>query len=171
MRKSYLTLIAVAAAGILASGCAGPEQKLGRGLRNLAEPIRMGEMQRSIEQTRTWDGKHYATTGFIRGFNRTVARTAIGAWETATFLIPTKADGTYGPIFTPKAPLYPDISIRNYKEPWGGMALTEDPIYADAFTPGLPESTIMETDTHLNFSAGDVAPWFPGSRFSIFNNN
>jgi len=47
------------------------EKKLGRGISNMAEFARLGEMRRSIEQTALFDqpGGHY-TTGFIRGLNR-----------------------------------------------------------------------------------------------------
>ena len=45
----FLALAALAA--VFTSGCAGPEQKLGRGLSNTFEIARMGEMRRSVEQT------------------------------------------------------------------------------------------------------------------------
>jgi hypothetical protein len=35
---------------LLGVGCAGPEQKLGRGMSNAGEIVRLNEMQRSIEQ-------------------------------------------------------------------------------------------------------------------------
>ena len=43
-------LAAATLAGLLAAGCAGPEKKLGRGMRNTLEIARLGEMNRSIEQ-------------------------------------------------------------------------------------------------------------------------
>src|SRR5258708_21281920 len=75
MRASRF-LVALAAAGLLLSvGCAGPERKLGRGINNLTEPIRMGELRRSMEQTALWDNNDSAyTTGFFRGVGRTFQR-------------------------------------------------------------------------------------------------
>lgn len=170
MRKQHFQLVVLLGLGAFLAGCAGPEEKLGRGLRNATEFARLGEFRRSIEQTGVWDGTQKAyTTGAIRGFNRSVARTAIGVWEVATFMIPTKADGTYGPILTPKAPLYPDPSIRTYTRPFGGLALTEDPVFPDSYAPTLPSNTIWDTDTNLGFSGGDVVPMVPGSRFSVFS--
>jgi putative exosortase-associated protein (TIGR04073 family) len=163
-------LVAAAAVGLLAVGCAGPEQKLGRGLRNVSEFARLGEMNRSIEQSGVWEGERHAyTTGMIRGINRSFARTAYGAFEIATFMFPTNPDGSYDAMFTPTSKIYPDITVRNYSEPFGGMALTEDPVYPDSYKPGLPAGPIWDTDTAIGFSSGDAAPFFPGSRFSVFN--
>ncbi len=80
-----LTLPLAAALALIFVGCAGPEDKLGRGLRNSTELLRMGEIQRSMEQTYLWDGAGRArTTGFIRGFNRTMVRTGLGLYEIVT---------------------------------------------------------------------------------------
>ena len=51
MRNSISTLIGCAALALFAVGCAGPEQKLGRGIVNSCELFRGGEMRRNIEQT------------------------------------------------------------------------------------------------------------------------
>lgn len=132
-----------AAVAVLAAGCAGPEQKLGRGLNNMTEFTRMGEMQRSVEQTALWYGPDKAyTTGVIHGFNRSVARTAVGIYEVATFPFPS-----YKPVIYPEGPVYPD----NY-------------------TPSIIADPTLATDTDLSFSGGDIAPFVPGSRFSIFDN-
>ena len=172
MRKSYSMLAAVIAVASLAVGCAGPEQKLGRGIRNATEFARLGEFRRSVEQTGIWESPNRAyTDGVIRGFNRSVARTAVGVWEIVTFPIPTTSEGTYDAILTPKSPLYPDITVKNYTYPWGGLALTEDPIYPESYAPGLPSNSVWDTDTYLGFSTGDVAPMIPGSRFSILGGN
>ena len=169
MRKPHYYLALAAVVSILASGCAGPEEKLGRGLRNMTEFARMGELTRTMEQTALWDSPQHAyTTGFIRGMHRTMARTAIGVWETATFMIPTKSDGTYDAILTPKGVVYPDITIKNYNKSWGGLALTEDPIYPDSYKPSLPPGSMWDTDTKLGFRGGDVTPFVPGSRWSVF---
>src|SRR5438445_7541400 len=72
--------LAVVLCGTVLAGCAGPERKLGRGINNVLEFTRGGEIRRSMEQTALWDGTDAAyTTGFIRGFNRRVARTFVGA--------------------------------------------------------------------------------------------
>ena len=34
-----------------------------------------------------------------------------------------------------------------------------------------PEDAIVGTDTALGFSRGDIAPFLPGCRFHIFDNN
>lgn len=161
-RFSLLVLLASA----LFTGCAGPEQKLGRGLNNLTEITRGGEIHRSMEQTALWENNDAAyTTGFLRGMNRTLARTGIGLYEIVTAPLPP-----YHPLHTPKYPLYPDNSIRNRKYPYGGMSLSEHPVYPDSYKPGLISDSIFSTDTSLGFSGGDVAPGIPGSRFRIFDN-
>jgi len=127
----------------------------------------MGELRRSYEQTALWDGPAQAgTTGMIRGVNRTIARTAIGAYEVLTFPFPS-----YDPLFTEgHAGIYPDPSVRNLKDTFGGMTLAEDPVYPDSYGPGFPSGSILATDTSLGFSGGDAAPMSPGSRFRIFDN-
>ncbi len=148
------------------TGCAGPERKLGRGINNLTEFVRMGEIRRSMEQTALWEGPEASyTTGFIRGFDRSVVRTAIGAYEVVTFPIPP-----YGPLLTSTNRLYPDYSIRNSYYPFGGMVLPENPVWPENYRPGLLSDSIFATDTSMGFSGGDVAPMIPGSRFRIFDN-
>jgi putative exosortase-associated protein (TIGR04073 family) len=170
MRKTTLYLSTVVVAAILASGCAGPEKKLGRGLRNTMEVARMGEMRRSIEQTALWEGRERAyTTGVVRGFNRTVARTALGVWETATFMLPTTPEGDYEAPFTPQGPLYPDPSIATLNNNgYGGMVLPEDPVYPDVHKDIKKASSVLEADTNIGFDGGDIAPGFFGSRFRVF---
>ena len=145
MRNTFPVLAAVVIAGALASGCANTEKKLGRGMSNLAEPIRLGEMRRSIEQTALFEqpGGHYAT-GFIRGLNRTLARTGVGIYEVVTCPFPP-----YGPVFT------------DYLSP--------NPVYPDNYRPDIIEDSLFATDTNMGFSGGDIAPYVPGSRFKIFN--
>ena len=162
------TLLLVGVTALLATGCAGPEKKLGRGLLNVTEFARLGELRRSMEQTYIWDGTDQTyTTGFFRGLNRSVARTALGAFEVATFPLPTP---TYNAMFTSKSRVYPDATVRNKSYPWGGMTFSEHPTYPDSFKPGLIEDSTFHTDTALGFSGGDVAPFIPGSRFKIFDN-
>lgn len=124
------------------SGCAGPERKLGRGINNVTEFARFGEIRRSMEQTALWDNTEMAyTTGVFRGFNRSVARTAVGAYEILTFPIPG-----YDPVFLP-----------------------ENPVYPDSYRPNLIADPTFGPDAALGFSGGDVAPMIMGSRFRIFD--
>jgi putative exosortase-associated protein (TIGR04073 family) len=126
----------------LTVGCAGPEQKLGRGVRNTIEFARMGEMRRSIEQTALFDSPNTAfTTGVIRGFNRSLVRTLAGVYEVATFPLPS-----YDPILKPANPVYPD-----------------------SYKPGRLSDPIFFTDSNLGFSGGELFPLIPGSRFRIFD--
>jgi putative exosortase-associated protein (TIGR04073 family) len=162
--RSSLFVLAIAL--VLISGCAGPEKKLGRGINNVTELVRGGEMRRSMEQTALWDGTDMAyTTGFLRGLNRSITRTAIGAYEVITFPIPP-----YDPLLTSTNRLYPDFSVRNTKSPWGGMVLPEHPVYPANYTPSLMSDSMFATDTSLGFSGGDVFPFVQGSRFRIFDN-
>jgi putative exosortase-associated protein (TIGR04073 family) len=159
-------LVALLSAVALGAGCAGPERKFGRGMMNTTEFLRGGEIRRSMEQTYLWENTESAyTTGFIRGFNRSVARTAIGVYEVATFPFPP-----YSPMMTSTNRIYPDPNMRNRKYPFGGMVLTEYPTYPDSYRPGIMDDSIFATDTSLGFSGGDVAPMIQGSRFRIFDN-
>ena len=146
MRKTLSLLGVVVAFGVLATGCAGPEKKLGRGINNTYEIVRMGELRRTVEQTALWNSQDQGfTTGLIRGFNRSMAHTGIGLYEIITFPIPS-----YEPIAT------------GYLKP--------NPVYPDSYKPRLMEDALFATETAIGFSGGDVAPWFPGSRFRIFAN-
>ena len=144
---SFLTLVALA--GALAAGCAGPEKKLGRGLNNTFDIVRMGEFRRTMEQSALFQSADYAySSGLIKGLNRTLARTGIGIYEVVTFPIPNPKS-SYDPVF---ADSFPPGSV-----------------YPDNYTPGLLEDTMFSTDTNLGFAGGDVAPNIPGSRFRIFD--
>jgi len=143
MRISTITSGLIAAVALLAVGCAGPGQKLGRGLRNTVEPIRMGEMRRSLEQSALLDGSGGAfSTGLVKGLNRTVCRTFAGVYETITFPIPS----------------YDPLSKR-----------LAHPVYPDSFKPGLLGDPLFSPDSALGFHGGDVAPIVPGSRFRVFD--
>ena len=140
----FLTVVTLAA--LLTSGCAGPEQKLGRGMSNFYEIVRMGEMRRSIEQTAVLDSPDAGyTTGAVRGLDRSLARTGLGVFEIVTFPLPP-----YGPMFT------------SYLNP--------DPVYPESYKPGLISDATFDTDTYTGFTGGDVAPFIPGSRFKVFDN-
>ena len=143
MRNLAKAASAVAVTFVL-SGCAGPEQKLGRGVANVTEFARLGEIRRSMEQTAIYEGPDPAyTTGFIRGFNRSLARTGVGVFEILTFPFPTP---TYDPVFLPSEPVYPD----SYKP-----AMIADPSF--------------DVDSSIGFGGGDVMPFVPGSRFRIYD--
>jgi len=132
----------------------------------VTEFLRGGEIRRSMEQTYLWDNTDAAyTTGFIRGFDRSVARTAIGAFEIVSFPFPP-----YHAFLTSTNRIYPDMNVRNTSYPYGGMVLTEYPTFPDSYRPGIVADSIFATDTSLGFSGGDVAPMIPGSRFRIFDN-
>lgn len=119
-------------------------------------------MHRAIEQTSLWDGASAGpTTGFARGFTRTMARTGIGLYEVVTFPFPP-----YKPLLTPKGSLYPDPSVKTRKFPWGGLELPESAVFPDSYKPGWEAGSIFDTDTSLGFSGGDVAPGVSGSRFN-----
>jgi len=141
-RLSFLAMLLVV--GGFAVGCANTEQKFGRGLSNTMEPIRLGELRRSVEQTAIFEGPEAAyTTGFIRGINKTLARTGVGIYEMVTCPFPS-----YDPIFT------------NY--------LTPGSPYPDNYRPDIVEDSMFATDTNLRFSGGEVLPVL-GSRFKIFD--
>ena len=145
MRNILPFLATLAIAGALSSGCASAEKKFGRGMSNMTEFARLGEMRRSIEQTALFEqpGGHYAT-GFIRGLNKTLARTGVGIYEVVTAPFPP-----YDPVFT------------DYLSP--------NPAYPDNYKPDILDDALFATDTNMGFSGGDVAPYVPGSRFKIFN--
>jgi putative exosortase-associated protein (TIGR04073 family) len=146
-KKSSVVFSLLAACAFLV-GCAGPEQKLGRGISNSAEPFRLGELRRSIEQTAIFGSPDQSrTVGIIHGFDRTVARTGVGLYEIVTFPIPNHPMGDYSAIFRPVDPVYPD----SYKPNWG-------------------ITSTLQPNASLDFSGGDVAPLIPGSRFRIFDN-
>ncbi len=152
MRNSLTLLASVAALILLGAGCASTpqgfafEQKFGRGLRNATEFARGGEIRRSMEQTGLFDGPDMAyTTGFIRGFNKSLARTGVGIYEMITAPFPS-----YDPVCT------------DY--------LSVNPVYPDSYKPHLLADPTFGPDAALGFSGGDVAPLFPGSRFRIFDN-
>jgi putative exosortase-associated protein (TIGR04073 family) len=140
------TIGVFAAAAVIMTGCAGPTRKLSRGVNNVTEFARLGELRRSMEQTALWDGTDQAyTLGFARGMNRSFARTGVGLWEILTFPVSDVGDN-YDPIFLPEQPVYPDASRPSF---------LADPSWSP--------------DTNLGFSGGSIAPHVPGSKFQIFD--
>ncbi|MGB7769372.1 MAG: exosortase system-associated protein, TIGR04073 family [Verrucomicrobiia bacterium] len=147
MRNAFSFLGVVTLAVLFTSGCAGPEAKLGRGVSNVSEIARGGELRRSLEQTAVFDSPDIGyTTGFIRGFDRSMARTGVGLYEIVTFPFPP-----YHPVLT--------------------QYLAPEPVYPDNYKPGLLSDSLFDTDTSVGFGGGDVAPFVPGSRFKVFDNN
>jgi len=145
MRKLASLLGATLVVGVLASGCAGPEKKLGRGFSNTYEIVRMSEMRRTMEQTALFEPHATYSGAMVRGLNRSIARFGIGVYEIVTFPIPS-----YEPVCT------------NY--------LTPHLVYPDNYKPRILADSLFATDTTIGFSGGDVAPMIPGSRFRIFDN-
>lgn len=145
MRNIFSFLATLVIAGALTSGCANAEKKFGRGMSNMGEFARLGEIRRSVEQTALFDrpGGHYAT-GFIRGFNKSLARTGVGVYEVVTAPFPP-----YDPVFT------------DYLSP--------NCVYPDNYRPDILDDSLFATDSEMGMSGIDIAPWFPGSRFKIFN--
>ncbi len=142
--RNVISLLALAA--LFTSGCAGPEQKFGRGMSNTFEIVRAGEMRRSIEQTAVFESPSAGyTVGAVRGLNRTLARTGLGLYEIVTAPFPP-----YHPIWT--------------------SYLSPGPVYPESYKPGLISDSTFDTDTYTGFSGGEVAPFVPGSRFRVFDN-
>ncbi len=149
MRKT-LSILALGAVALSLGGCAshqitGPERKFGRGLNNITEFVRGGEIRRSMEQTSLFGGHH--ASGFIHGFNRSVARTFVGAYEIVTFPIPNGEGNDFGPVMLPEGPVYPA-----------------------SYAPGRASDPMFATDNHIGFASGDAAPFIPNSRFRVFDN-
>jgi putative exosortase-associated protein (TIGR04073 family) len=146
MRSSIFALAFLSLAALLSTGCAKTEKKLGRGLRNATEFVRVGEIRYSLEQTALFDGPSKAyTTGIVQGFNRTLLRTGVGIYEIVTAPFPP-----YGPVMTDYIPAEP-------REP-------------DSYRPGMIADQTWSPDANLGFSGGEIFPMIPGSRFKVFDN-
>jgi len=157
MRKLSASIIPFLGVALLLSGCAGPEEKLGRGFNNLTEILRLGEVRRSIEQSTVLENRDLAfSTGLFHGVDMTAARTAAGFYEVATFPIPNHSPNNYGPI-------WPYTLTKN------PYVLSEYPVYPDSYAPNNLSDQMTSPDTSLGFSGGDIAPYIPGSRFHIFD--
>ena len=142
--RSLNLYVVLAAAGLmpLLTGCNSMEKKLGRGLTNLAEPLRMGELMRSTEQNSiALDSDGSPGYGLVHGFARTIERTAVGAFEVVTFPIPTQ------PIIYPVNPVFPDSQERS-QIGYAGIG----------------------SDQFIGFQDSSVAPFIPGSEFNPLQN-
>ncbi len=146
MRNTFPLLAASVGALLVVAGCAGPETKMGRGINNTMEIVRMSEMERSIEQTTLFSGNDAGiATGAVKGFNKTLARTGLGLYEIITAPIPP-----YDPVWT--------------------SYLSPDPAFPDSYKPSLPNAQALNTDDQVWFSSGTTLPWLPGNRFRVFDN-
>jgi len=145
MKNVIPFLVMAAFVALFTSGCAGPEQKLSRGVDNIYDVVRFGEMQRSVEQNVVLETDNGYTYGTYHGFHRSLERAGLGLYEIVTFPFPP-----YHPILT--------------------KHFTPNPVYPDGFKPRRYSDSIFDTDTYLGFSGGDVAPFIPGSRFNVFDN-
>lgn len=139
--QTLCTLAAVGAVALL-TGCSSAERKLGRGIANVLEPIRMGELTRSTEQTYLADGPVVAQSyGYVHGFTKTVQRTLVGAFDIVTFPIPTD------PLISPSEPVFPA-----------------------SYTPGMAANLGVGTDKYIGVEGGAVLPTVGGSQFNPLSN-
>jgi hypothetical protein len=156
---------------MLVTGCAGPEKKLGRGLANITEIARGGEMARSFEQTTLWEGGQKAHHG---GFDPWVQshggahgdRCGRGG-DVLSRRGRRMAEWTYDAVYTPDGPLYPDYSVATYTEPFGGMRLTEYPATPDSYHHAWQATSALDTDGHMGITGGAIIPFFPFGKFQI----
>lgn len=149
MFKSFSLLTVAVVSSALLAGCAGPEQKLGRGIRNTCEIVRWSSMERSVEQSSLFDSTEKGQTdGVVSGFTQTIARTGMGLVDIVTFPIP----------------------FPSYKA-WGTNVVSADLQWPDSYKPGNRGAQAMLTDDKLGFAGGTVMPWVPGNRFRIFDYN
>lgn len=144
--RSALSLLALSALVVtLTAGCAGPEEKLGRGVRNTTEIVRLGELRTTMEQTAVWDSpSQAATTGVVKGVDLTLARTGVGLYEIVTFPFPP-----YHPVLT--------------------KYLSPNPPYPDNYRPDLPNDPLYQTDQYIGYSGGTWASFIPGSQFEVLS--
>ena len=146
LRVPQFVSLASIALAVAVVGCAGPEQKLGRGMRNSSEVFRLGELRRSMEQTAIWESPERSyTTGLIHGINQTAKRTAVGLYEIVTFPIPDHGVGDYS-----------------------SAMVSDEVVYPENYTPNLLSDSTYAADSALGFSGGDAFPVL-GSRFRVFD--
>ena len=143
--RNTLSLLALLGIAVALTGCAGSEEKMGRGMRNTFDIVRLADMRSSVEQAYVWNGPMSgATTGVIKGADRSIERTGLGIVEMITAPFPP-----YHPIFTKYIPAYPD--------------------YPDSFKPGLPDDPLFHTDIYTGYTGGGELNIVPGSTFDVFN--
>jgi putative exosortase-associated protein (TIGR04073 family) len=146
MRNVLPLLALVLIAATFTSGCAGPEEKLGRGIRNTYEVVQLSGLRRSVEQTSVWNSPAEGyTTGVVKGVNLSLARTGVGLYEILTFPFPP-----YHPVFT--------------------KYISPEPIYPGNYMPNLPADPIFATDQYIGYSGGTFFSFIPGSQFNVYGN-
>jgi putative exosortase-associated protein (TIGR04073 family) len=146
MRNALSLIALLAVVATITSGCKGPEEKLGRGVRNTCDIVRLGGLRESMEQTAVWDSpSDAATTGVVKGIDLTLARTGVGIYEVITFPLPP-----YRPVCT------------NYLSP--------QPNYPSNYKPDMSADPLYYTDQHIGFSGGTAAGFIPGSQFDVLGN-
>ena len=143
-----MTLLAVAAlAALFTTGCAGPDHKLGRGFNNTFEIVRMGEMRRTVEQTTVFEspgiGCHRRLRSRLRPYPGSHRPRPVSKWRPSRCRLTTRFS--------------PNISSPNRCS-------------RTATSPAVISDPLFDTDTYTGFSGGDIAPFIPGSRFTIFEN-
>ena len=143
MRAAKTLPLVVALAGVVfLAGCEGPATKMGRGISNTGELLRWGELRYEMEQGAVWDGRSGVTKGFLKGFCRSLARTGVGVAEIVS--------SPFGPY--DKGFIYPAY-----------------PRYPDNYTPSPMADSMWDPSTRIGFGPrGDIAPFVPGSRFTVF---
>ena len=147
MLNRFIAGFSLVAVSAIVAGCAGPETKLGRGIANTTELTRMGEFQSSIEQETLWGQSPDVglATGMVKGIDNTLKRTGLGIYEVVTFPFPP-----YHAVMT------------NY--------VSEYPAHVDGYVGGHISEGAFDVDSYTGFSGGEVAPFFPGSQFNVFDN-
>ena len=119
-------------AAVFAAGCAGPDQKLGRGLSNTCEVVRWGELRQNVEENAILKRPGHGYYGFVHGLQRSLVRTGVGVYEVATFPIPNGTDPTsYDPVLT-----------KYY---------SADPAYPLSYKPGTLSDALFDTESGGEF--------------------
>ena len=145
MRRPIILLTALSALAIMMAGCAKPQKKFSRGLRNVTEPVRLGEIGYSVEQQALFGSSGTAySAGLVNGLNKTLVRTGVGAYEILSFPFPP-----YDPVLT-----------------W---YIAPEPAHPDSRGPGMLAEPTLAPDAYLGFSGGYVLPVVPGSQFFVFD--
>ncbi len=141
MRSILHFLAVLPIVALLTSGCINAQEKLGRGIRNTVEPVRMGELRNSMEQSAVWNSPaEGATTGVVNGVCRTAARTGIGIYEIITFPFPP-----YHPVAT--------------------KYLSPNPSYPDNCAPGVANDPLYSTSHYIGYDTGSRFGFVPGCQF------
>ena len=144
MRNALTFLSVVALAALFTSGCAGPEEKLGRGMSN-------------FPKLPAW-AKCASPSSKPPCLSRPTPATPSDLFAVST-----------APWRAPEWAFLKSSLFRS--RPIIPFTYSPRPVYPDSYTPGLISDSMFDTDTYIGFSGGDVAPFVPGSRFKVFDNN